>query len=227
MPRSVSVVRNNPRVRHGRAIKREIVATLARAIAGARLVLVVGYQGVNGPKTLELRRTVAQLGGHYHVVKNTLARHALAACDLGELGAFLVGPCAIIVAERDPDRVLCGFERYLEAELPHRLSRKRRQAPNVQFGRGSTPHGDGVRTNENEMGIRAVWLDGRLLSEDEYELVLAAGGVDRLRGSLLGVLQAPFATLLGLLHEPARALCAVLRQRPTDRTDESLRSTRG
>lgn len=214
MARSTPAARNNPRVRHGRAIKREIAATLARAFAGARLVLVVGYQGVNGPKTLELRRTVAGLGGRYLVVKNTLARHALAACGCGELGPFLVGPCAVIVAGGDADRVLCGFERYLESEFPHRLGRKRRHEPNVRFGWGSSPYSDGFRSNENEMEVRAAWLAGRLLSDEEYELVLAAGGVDRLRGSLLAVLQAPLAGLLALLGEPARALCSVLHQRP-------------
>lgn len=63
------------------------------------------------------------------------------------------------------------------------------------------------------MEIHAVWLDGRLLSASELELVLAVGGVDSLRRALLGVLQAPLVSLTALLREPARAMCEVLRQR--------------
>jgi len=190
------------------------VATLARTVTGARLVIVVGYQGVNGPKTLELRRTLARLGGRYVVVKNTLARHALAAHGCVELGPFLVGPCALVVAERDPDGVLGGFDRYLDSEFPHRIHRKQRNEPNVQKGWGWDGHHlAGFRPNENVMEIHAVWLDGRLLSAAELELVLAVGGVDPLRRALLGVLQAPLASLTALLREPARAMCEVLHQR--------------
>jgi ribosomal protein L10 len=190
------------------------VATLGRTVTGARLVIVVGYQGVNGPKTLELRRTLARLGGRYVVVKNTLARHALAAHGCVELGPFLVGPCALVVAERDPDGVLGGFDRYLDSEFPHRIHRKQRNEPNVQKGRGWDGHHlAGFRPNENVMEIHAVWLDGRLLSAAELELVLAVGGVDPLRRALLGVLQAPLSSLTALLREPARAMCEVLHQR--------------
>lgn len=190
------------------------MATLGRTVTGARLVIVVGYQGVNGPKTLELRRTLARLGGRYVVVKNTLARHALAAHGCVELGPFLVGPCALVVAERDPDGVLGGFDRYLDSEFPHRIHRKQRNEPNVQKGRGWDGHHlAGFRPNENVMEIHAVWLDGRLLSAAELELVLAVGGVDPLRRALLGVLQAPLSSLTALLREPARAMCEVLHQR--------------
>lgn len=190
------------------------MATLARTVTGARLVIVIGYQGVNGPKTLELRRTLARLGGRYVVVKNTLARHALAAHGCVELGPFLVGPCALVVAERDPDGVLGGFDRYLDSEFPHRILRKQRNEPNVQKGRGGDGHHlGGFRPNENVMEIHAVWLDGRLLSAAELELVLAVGGIDPLRRALLGVLQAPLASLTALLREPARAMCEVLHQR--------------
>lgn len=225
MSRPVSA--NNPRVRHGRAVKREIVATLAHAVADARLVVVVGYQGVNGPKTLELRRTLARLGGRYVVVKNTLARHALAAHGRGELAPLLVGPCALVLAERDPDGVLAGFDRYLDSEFPQRIARKQRNEPNVQKGWGSNAHhASGFRANENAIDLRAVWLDGRLLSAAELDLVLAVGGVAPLRRALLGALQAPLASLTALLREPARALCAVLHQRSmADEADAATASS--
>jgi ribosomal protein L10 len=217
MARGALTVKNNPPVRRGFAVKQRVVEALVRQLAHARLVIVIGYFGINGPKALEVRRRVAQLGGRYHVVKNTLARRALVEAGHGALAASLAGPCALVVTAGDPDAVLCGFDDYLEREQPTRTPRKLRQAPNVQRAMGWHPAGySGVRSNRNQMEIVAVWRDGSMLTDAELDWLLDARGLAGLRAALLGTLWAPVIACARLLGAPPRALLSVLEQR--DRT---------
>ena len=51
---------------------------LEGAFRGAETAMLVDFRGITVPQVTELRRQIRALGGTYRVVKNTLARRAVA-----------------------------------------------------------------------------------------------------------------------------------------------------
>jgi len=63
--------------------------------------VVVGYDRLSGHETAELRRALREEGVRLRVVKNSIARRALAAAGLSEGARFLEGPSAIVTADSE------------------------------------------------------------------------------------------------------------------------------
>ena len=60
-----------------RAKKGTIVAGYEEAMASAQHAFVIGFKGITVEQVTELRRRIREKGGHYLVVKNSLARRAV------------------------------------------------------------------------------------------------------------------------------------------------------
>jgi ribosomal protein L10 len=202
---AVRGVRNNPAVRRSRAAKCDCIDQVEELVEDAALVAVVGYRGINGPKAQQLRSAVAQLGGRYHVVKNRLARIALARGDLAPLAEYFDGPSALLVGDRDPDRLLLGFRTFLGGAFKTPLFR------NFSGRRGVGP---GAREGAFELALRAISLDRRVLAPEEIELVIEAGGLAAVRARLLRAMTAP-ARFLGVLAAPPQRFAALVATRPS------------
>jgi ribosomal protein L10 len=223
----VQNIANNPPVRRSRAAKARGVDTIEALVRDARLVVVLQYRGINGPKASQVRRTVEGLGGRYHVVKGTLARIALSRQRLAALANHVIGPSALLVGDK-PDRLLLGFRDFLGSAFLTPLHR--RVSPDGVQGRGSSPFDrKHHRPGGFELEIRAAAIDHHVLSAAELAIVFARGGLAGLRAQLLAALQAP-ARFLGLLDAPALAIAALLRSRasapaagPPDRTTNRRR----
>lgn len=206
-------IANNPRTRRSRSAKLRIIGTIETLVRSARLVVVLQYRGINGPKAQQVRRTVEQLGGRYHVVKRTLARIALGRRGLAALADHLAGPSALMVGDH-PDRLLLGFRDFLAGAFRKPLHRKI-SGDSVRPGRRGEswmPYGSGFREGAFELAIRAAALDHHVLSAHELAILLSSGGLTGLRGQLLGALHAP-VRFLGVLAAPARDFAAVLQSR--------------
>jgi large subunit ribosomal protein L10 len=63
---------------------------------------VTDFTGLDVGKITELRRRLRAAGARYVVVKNTLAKRALAARNIGELDPALAGPTGLVLAGADP-----------------------------------------------------------------------------------------------------------------------------
>lgn len=97
-----------------RAVKETRVAALGEAFRGVDNVIVVDFKGLDVPQATELRRQVRAVDGHYRVVKNRLARHAVRGTSFESLGGHFRGTTAIAYGGADPvalAKTLVGFSK--------------------------------------------------------------------------------------------------------------------
>jgi large subunit ribosomal protein L10 len=102
-----------------KAQKQELVTALAARLRSARTVYVTDFTGLDVAKITQLRRRLRQSAGgtDFVVVKNTLARRALADAQVQGLEAHLAGPTGLVLAGADPiaaAKVLADFAREFE-----------------------------------------------------------------------------------------------------------------
>ncbi len=78
-----------------RAEKTRVVEDLHRVFAEAAVVVVTHYQGLTVAESSELRRRLREAGGRFRVVKNRLAKRALAGTPYEGIADMLRGPTAL------------------------------------------------------------------------------------------------------------------------------------
>jgi large subunit ribosomal protein L10 len=84
-----------------RAEKIERVAAIKERIGASDAILLTEYRGLTVSDISDLRRSLAEGGASFAVVKNTLMRRAAEDSAMGELGSLLEGPTAIAFVEGD------------------------------------------------------------------------------------------------------------------------------
>ncbi|MBA2565598.1 MAG: 50S ribosomal protein L10, partial [Gemmatimonadetes bacterium] len=102
-----------------RAKKSEFVEDLAGKLAGAEFVYVTDFTGLDVERLTLLRSRLRASQTEYVVVKNTLARRAIAGTSAAGLEALLDGPSAFAVSRADAvaaARVLTDFGK--DRDLP-------------------------------------------------------------------------------------------------------------
>ena len=95
MPEREPDARPNP-------VKVERVAELKARIEGSDALLLTEYRGLTVTEITELRRSLAEGGTSFAVVKNTLMRRAANDAGITELETLLEGPSAVAFVEGDP-----------------------------------------------------------------------------------------------------------------------------
>lgn len=85
-----------------RTEKEHEVEVLREKFLGAKALIITDYRGLSVAELSELRRDFRQEGTEYRVVKNTLAKRAVAGTNLEPLGAYLTGPSGVAINEKDP-----------------------------------------------------------------------------------------------------------------------------
>ena len=73
-----------------------------QSLADAQHVFLIGFRGISVAQVTELRRRIREQGGHYVVVKNTVALRAVEGRTLGQLGEHFSGPTAVVFSLGDP-----------------------------------------------------------------------------------------------------------------------------
>lgn len=84
-----------------RSQKEALVSELKEALSQASCVVVTKQVGLTVGEVTALRRNVRQSGAGYRVVKNNLARLAIAGTSFEGLEPYLVGPTALTLSQ-DP-----------------------------------------------------------------------------------------------------------------------------
>lgn len=84
-----------------RAQKQEQIDTLKGMLSPANGLFVVDFTGLSVGEVTELRRKVREAKGGYRVVRNTLARLALAETEHRALSDLLSGPAAVAYTDQD------------------------------------------------------------------------------------------------------------------------------
>lgn len=81
--------------------KKAVVAEVSAQVANAQAIVVAEYRGMEAGKMTDLHAKARQGGVYLRVVKNTLARRAIADTPFAGLADQLVGPLAFAVSS-DP-----------------------------------------------------------------------------------------------------------------------------
>ena len=82
--------------------KKALVAEVAGVAAQAQSVVAAEYRGLTVGQLTELRAKARKSGVYMRVVKNTLARKALAGTTFESVGAKLKGPLVLAFSKDDP-----------------------------------------------------------------------------------------------------------------------------
>ena len=82
--------------------KKALVAEVAEVAATAQSVVAAEYRGLTVGQMTELRSKARKSGVYMRVVKNTLARKALAGTSFESVGAKLKGPLVLAFSKDDP-----------------------------------------------------------------------------------------------------------------------------
>jgi large subunit ribosomal protein L10 len=82
--------------------KIERVAKLTEQIRSSDALLLTEYRGLTVADITDLRRSLAEGGTRFSVVKNTLMRRAASDAEVAELEALLEGPTAVAFVDGDP-----------------------------------------------------------------------------------------------------------------------------
>ena len=82
-------------------IKQAVVAEVVEALKGAQTIVIAQYQGVKVDKLTAIRKEARNAGVYLHVLKNTLARKAVAGTVFAPLAEQMTGPL-IYSASQDP-----------------------------------------------------------------------------------------------------------------------------
>lgn len=85
-----------------RADKETQVAELEGVFTGSDAAILLDFKGINVPQVTELRRELKKAHASYRVVKNTLAKRALAGTAFESLSTHFEGTTAIAYTGEDP-----------------------------------------------------------------------------------------------------------------------------
>jgi large subunit ribosomal protein L10 len=78
------------------------VDELKSRLDGVKTVVLTEYRGLTVQQLSELRKQLRAVSAQYKVVKNRLARRAIASSPLGGLDTHLKGPTGVIFSKEDP-----------------------------------------------------------------------------------------------------------------------------
>lgn len=95
--------------------KVDTVEDLKRRLDGVKAVVLTEYRGLTVHQLSELRKQLRAVSAEYKVVKNRLAKLALAASPLDGLRGHLTGPTGVILAKDDPVAVARAVHAFARA----------------------------------------------------------------------------------------------------------------
>lgn len=81
--------------------KKEVVSSVSKTLEKAQTVVIAEYKGVTVDKMTKLRANARGLNVYLHVLKNTLARRAVADTKFAPLADKMIGPLMYSISE-DP-----------------------------------------------------------------------------------------------------------------------------
>ena len=82
--------------------KVETIEDLKSRLDGVKTVLLAEYRGLTVSQLSDLRKQLKAVSAEYKIVKNRLARLAIASSSLAGLSPALTGPTGLVLAKGDP-----------------------------------------------------------------------------------------------------------------------------
>lgn len=163
-----------------RAQKAQEITALSERFSRSKAAFLVDFKGMNVEEVTNLRKKLGPLDAEMKVVRNTLAKRALA--DYPEMEAAIssdfVGTNAVVFAYEDassPAKALSEYSKEVE-----------------------------------ELVLKSGVMDGKRLDEQGVNYLATLPGKDELRAKLLGTLQAPMAKFVRTLDAVPSGFARVL-----------------
>lgn len=169
-----------------RTDKVELVNAFSERLAAAPFVALTDYRGVTVEEINAFRRSLESQGVEYRVIKNTLARRAIAETPLADLGEHLTGMTGWILSGEDP---VAAAKALREASKAFKKSKK--------------------------MPIKGGYFDGGVLTAGEVDKVADLPSKEELLSLLLRTIQEGPRRILGVIRAPARDLLYLLKNYET------------
>jgi large subunit ribosomal protein L10 len=164
-----------------KAEKKVIADDLGKQLGASPFVLLTDYAGMSVGQFADLRKKLHGVGAEYHVVKNTMLRHAAKAAGLGEFNGSLGGMTAIVLGNAEAD--ISAAAKILK-----------------QFAKDSAKP-------KTKLGL----MHQQVLTAADVSVLADLPSLDALRAQLIGLLQTPATRMAVVLGAPAAQLARVLK----------------
>ena len=171
--------------------KAETIEDLKSRLDGVKTVMLAEYRGLTVQQLSDFRKQLKAVSAEYKIVKNRLARLAIASSELEALGVQLTGPTGLILGKGDPVSV---------AKAVHTFARTN-QALVIKAG-----FVDGQVLEPN--GLKAL---ADLPSREALRAQLV-GALTGPLAQLVGLLQAPQRELVYVLEQRGQQAAAQTAQ---------------
>ena len=165
-----------------RAQKAEVVTELSERLKQAPFVAVADYRGVTVEQIDAFRRELESKGVEYRVIKNTLAKRAIAGTEMEDLGEHLAGMSGWIISGEDP----------IAAAKVLRDATK------------------GLRKDEKFV-VKAGYFDGQTLDAAGVDKVADLPSKEELLSLLLRTIQESPRRVMGVIRGPIRDMLYLLK----------------
>jgi large subunit ribosomal protein L10 len=165
-----------------RTQKEECVEQLTSQLQQAPFMVVANYRGVTVKEINQFRRTLEAAGLQYKVIKNTLARRAIAGSDREVLAPLLSGMNGWVISGEDP---IAAAKVFRDAIKDFKKAEK--------------------------FVVAGGFFEGGLISAPEVEKVADLPGREQLLGNLLATLQEAPRQVLGVIQGAPRDLLYLLK----------------
>ena len=165
-----------------RADKVNVVDGLTSRLEDAPFVALADYRGISVEEVNALRNKFREAGIHYEVIKNKLAKRAIAGSDKEALNDLLIGMTSWIISGEDP----IAAAKVLKAETK-------------------------TLVKEEKFSIKGGFFDGEVLDSKGVIDVAELPSKDELFAMLLGLLQKGPQQVLGVVQAPGRDLVNLLK----------------
>jgi large subunit ribosomal protein L10 len=165
-----------------RTQKAEMVAQLTERLGAAPLIMVADYRGITVAEIDSIRRSLESAGIEYKVIKNTLAKRAIAGTDKEGLGELLQNMTGMIISGEDP---IGAAKAVREAVKPFAKSEK--------------------------FVIKGGFFEGDVLSGEAIQKVADLPGREELLVMLLRTMQEGPRQVMGVVQGPGRDLLYLLK----------------
>jgi large subunit ribosomal protein L10 len=171
--------------------KIEAVEELKGRLDGVKTVMLAEYRGLTVAQISDLRKQLKAVSAEYKIVKNRLARLAIASSSAAALGAELKGPAGLGAALRGPTgMVLVKGDPVSVAKTLQTFA----------------------RTNQ-ALVVKVGVVEGQMLEPGGLKALADLPSREALRAQLVGAVSGPLTQLVSLLQAPHRELAYILSQR--------------
>jgi len=163
------------------------VEDLRSRLDGVKTVVLTEYRGLTVQELSELRKQLRAVSAQYKVVKNRLARLAIASSAFEGRGTHLKGPTAVILSKEDPVAVAKALHAFARAH----------QALAIKAG-----YVDGQMLPPPELKALAD------LPSREALRAQLVGAIQGVLATLVGIINAPHRELVYVLEQRGAAAAA-------------------